>query len=87
MALHYEDPHWWHDPATNQFLFWRGGPIEEGADVVLPHPNVIGLPLAAARLLIPLLDESGLVVPRMDVQSRDPDLKIIHRLLDIVERP
>ena len=38
------------------------------------------------RQLIPVLEASGLIVPRLDERLRTEDLKITHRLLDLLEK-
>lgn len=39
-----------------------------------------------ARQLVPLLESSGAISPHLDERLRAEDLKITHRLLDLLER-
>ena len=39
-----------------------------------------------ARMLITAMDEGGWIKPRLDERLRVEDLKITHRLLDIIEK-
>lgn len=41
---------------------------------------------SAVRQLIPLLEDSGAINPRLDERLRAEDLKITHRLLDLLEK-
>jgi hypothetical protein len=78
---------WERDAALRGFRFIPPGDYEELAYVnpsELDGAKFIGD--TEARLLIPLLENSGLLMPRLDERLRSEDLKITHRLLDIIQK-
>jgi hypothetical protein len=46
----------------------------------------IAIPGEHFHELAKVMEEHGLFVPKMTQATRDPDLKIIHRLIDIIEK-
>ena len=54
------------------------GPKEEDYDVIIPTHYI--------PELIHYLTEQGYIKPQLSKESREEDLKIIHRLLDIAEK-
>lgn len=71
-----KDRFWVRSLAKRAFLL-----VAEGTEKVLKE-----LPDEEVEDLIVLLRELKLIKPMMDADSRAEDLKIIHRLLDIMEK-
>lgn len=76
------DGHWYEDPSIRGFVYIAPGLYEEG---VVPEPTLT-LPMRAAQELVPLLEQAGLIKPRLDERLRVEDLKITHRLIDLLEK-
>ena len=49
-----------------------------------PEDTVVSIQETDVFLLIKALDEAGWIKPRLDERLRTEDLKIIHRLLDLL---
>jgi len=73
---------WWLDLPWRSWNYTPAGYYEEGVELE-PTITVDG---EAVRQLISALDEAGWIVPRLDVRLREEDLKITHRLLDLLEK-
>ena len=71
--------HWWYDPASRAFEHVPAGNYEDPGAAITPDMTI------AANLVPSLIEtamEQGLLPAK--AQSRVEDLKIIHRLLDIM---
>ena len=73
---------WVYDPRWASWTLYRAGDyapmVETEPDLALTNEDI--------EVLIRTLDESGFIKPRLDDKLRQDDLKITHRLLDIVDR-
>ena len=81
-VLYYRRAVWFRDFASASLCYIPAGVYEPG---VAAEPT-IAIPDDALRSLVEALDELGLIKPRLDERLRAEDLKITHRLLDIIER-
>lgn len=72
---------WYYDPRFGAWLHFPAGFFEEG---VAPEPDV-ELKDEDSRSLVVALDEAGWIQPRLDTRLREEDLRITHRLLDVIE--
>lgn len=81
MTTHHTDGRWLYNMRHDAYQYIEAGYYEDGVE----PPIAKTLSRREALQLVPLLEEDGLIVPRMDNQSRAEDLKIAHRLLDILE--
>jgi len=72
---------WYRDIALDALCFSLPGFYDE---LEYPQPVVI-VPGDAIPALITVLDELGYIKPRLDERLRDEDLKITHRVLDLLE--
>ena len=80
----YFPPGWFYDMAWRSWRFRKGGVFEPG---LVPDPEVtIDIQDTEVELLIKALDEAGGIKPRLDERLRVEDLKITHRLLDLLEK-
>lgn len=68
-------------PEVMGFAYIRGGEYEIDQSI---EPDLV-LTDRQLHTLIPVLNEYGWITPTMDKQSREADLNIIGRLLDVVE--
>ena len=89
MKVHYDGG--WHfrlEIGGGCFVFVPAGDYEEigswEALEEMPEGTLV-LNQSQARKLIPVLEEEGFLKPRLDERLRIEDLKITHRLLDIIE--
>jgi len=73
---------WWLDRPFDEWRYSEAGYYDAG----VVRPATIALPGDATRQLITALDEAGWIVPRLDERLREEDLKITHRLIDLLER-
>ena len=76
------DGGWYYDPAMRAFAYIDPGDYEPG---VSPEPTK-WLDFREATQLIPVLEAEGYLKPRLDDRLRAEDLKIMHRLMDMLER-
>lgn len=81
MTQVYREDVWWQDPLTNSLAYYRAGLYEEGEE----QEPTLRVPLRSLPKLVQWLDENGYIKPRLDAQLREEDLKITHRLLDLLE--
>lgn len=80
----YFPPAWFYDMSFRAWRFRTGGMFEPGLE---PDPEVtIDIQDKEIELLIKALDEAGWIKPRLDERLRTEDLKITHRLLDLLEK-
>ena len=81
----YVNGHWFEDFARAAWVYVRAGYYEEG--VQIPN-NAVEHTISdvVIRQLIKALDEAGWIKPRLDERLRTEDLKITHRLLDLLEK-
>lgn len=75
------EAHWYMDHSLRAFCYVPPGDYDEGVSI---DPSII-VPWKAALALIPELEAEGLLKPKLDQSLRTEDLKITHRLLDIIE--
>ncbi len=79
--MRFYDGHWFQDYSRRGFAYIAPGTYEEGT---IPEPSSF-LSWQEAMQLIPVLEEAGLIKPRLDERLRTEDLKITHRLIDLLE--
>lgn len=84
MAKLYEKPFWFRDMARQGVFHWPGGEIKEFETVPLDKCTFLGS--EDINSLIKFLYEEGSLNHLFKFESREPDLKITHRLLDIIEK-
>lgn len=78
----YVEPQWFRDHG-GRLCYWRGGPVEPGA--MWDMDNCIVIDYRMVNQLIPFLKDQGLLSGLMDSTNREDDVKIIHRLIDLLE--
>jgi hypothetical protein len=79
----YREGHWFVDASLAGFLYAPAGYYEVNIE-----PDKTGwlyITFEQVRQLIPFLDEQGFIKPRLDERLRNEDLKITHRLLDLLD--
>lgn len=72
---------WYFDASRRAWCLTKAGPRYTGG---VPE-IVMELNQEEVRKLVSALDEAGWIKPRLDERLRVEDLKITHRLLDIIE--
>lgn len=82
MAKRHFEGGWVRDPSFRGFAYYPAGFYEEAQH---PAPELV-LTDQMIRQLVPVIELEGFIRPFIDRQSREDDLKIVHRLLDIVEK-
>ena len=84
--LVWREGYWFYDIDYLAYRHRRAGHYDPS---VIPGPETIDVTLPTdidMSGLVRLLEESGYIKPRLDERLRTEDLKITHRLLDIMER-
>lgn len=77
------DGRWLYDP-SGWWKYLRPGYYDPAAvPAAEDFQHTVGL--REMLQLIPRLDEEGFIKPRLDERLRSEDLKITHRLLDIIQ--
>ncbi len=84
-AMRYYEGHWFFNVSYLEWHYIAPGNYEEG---VQHQAGDIAIRISepVAQQLIRALDEGGHIKPRLDERLRAEDLKITHRLLDIIEK-
>lgn len=76
---------WYLSECYDAWFYRRPGYYEPSLE--LPDDSIEHkIDSSAIRQLIQALDEAGWIKPRLDERLRAEDLKITHRLLDIIEK-
>ena len=76
------DSHWYYDNARDAWVMTCGR-----AYLFTEKPDELyAIQASEIHKLIKALDEQGWIKPRLDERLRQEDLKITHRLLDLLER-
>jgi len=73
---------WWYNYSLASWCYRQAGYY----DPSIACDAAIQVSDDAVRQLITALDEAGWIVPRLDERLRTEDLKITHRLLDVIEK-
>ena len=73
---------WYREIRSAELCYVAPGFYEEG---VIIQPTIC-IPDEALPALITVLDELGYIKPRLDERLRAEDLKITHRVLDLLDR-
>lgn len=81
----YVEPHWIVDYPTAQIRHFQGGYLTPGEVIPASMYDVI-IPSYYIPELVQFLTDKGYVKPTMTNGSREEDLKIVHRLLDLMEK-
>ncbi len=77
----YRQARWYFDP-RGDWILTKAGDYEEGAAADVD----LRLRMEDTHMLIAALDEQGWIKPRLDERLREEDLKITHRLIDLLEK-
>ena len=80
----YREPQWIADNAFGDIRHFKGGEVEPNTEISKDMYDVI-IPRHGIPALVAFLSENGYIKPIMDNQSRGEDLKIVHRLIDVIE--
>ena len=75
---------WLGDASQGGYLYQPSGYYEIG--VLADRSGWLYVSDAQARDFIPVLEDGGFIKPRLDERLRVEDLKITHRLLDLLEK-
>ena len=76
------DSHWFFDYSRNEWVLT--GP---GAYLIAEQPEItLTISAKDVEALIRKLDEAGWIKPRLDERLRTEDLKITHRLMDLLDK-
>jgi len=85
MEERWHDGHWFHDMSLDSWCYLKPGYYEVGA-MKSPDDFLHQITPSEVYSLIRKLDEEGWIKPRLDERLRTEDLKITHRLLDLLEK-
>jgi len=81
----YIEPKWVIDITIGTISHFKGGNYESLVQLQEDDYDIV-IPQYYIPELIQLLTEKGYIKPQMSKESREEDIKIIHRLLDVVEK-
>jgi hypothetical protein len=79
----YHEGHWFFDYSHGGWFYMPEGYYEMNAEP--DRSDWIFLRPEKAEKLIRTMDEQGFIKPRLDERLRSQDLKITHRLLDLLD--
>jgi hypothetical protein len=81
----WHEGHWFEDIACHMWRYVKPGEYEAG--VSLPDDACShAVTFTEMKILIECLDGSGWLRPRLDDKARQDDLKVVHRLIDLLEK-
>ena len=83
----YREGHWYSDLSRRSIVYVPAGVYE--VDVTYTdeeRERWIYIPCEFLTSLAEFLDKEGYIKPRLDTRLREEDLKITHRLLDLLEK-
>jgi len=81
----WHDGHWFFDTSLNSWCYLRPGYYEPGI-VPTAEDFLHQIPDREIETLIRELDTHGWIKPRLDERLRSEDLKIRHRLIDLLDK-
>lgn len=82
MANIFYPSRWYNEVPFREWVLTKAGHYEEGT-----KPDIeLRVSAEDMQMLIHALDEAGWIKPRLDERLRAEDLKITHRLLDLLEK-
>lgn len=73
---------WYFNPRWAHWELHRAGEYEEAVE----HTADVTLSIEDTETLIAALNDAGWIKPRLDDKVRQDDLKVTHRLIDIVDK-
>ena len=79
----YHPPRWFDIPAHASIYYWPGGNLKPGVQIPLDKCKCIRR--VELQTLLPFLFDQGYLNTFLTKQSRDEDLKITHRILNVLE--
>ncbi|MFC1924258.1 hypothetical protein ACFLXA_02710 [Chloroflexota bacterium] len=79
------EPRWYQSESHDEWWHFKGG-WKEPCTQITDDDIDIRIPSMYLHGLIKALDEQGYIKPRLDERLRTEDLKITHRLLDVIEK-
>jgi hypothetical protein len=82
---YYHDSHWVEHFDSDSIVLIRAGYRAVG-QMFTQDDYVTEIPMRELPSLVKFLDEHGFIKPRLDERLRVEDLKITHRLLDLLEK-
>lgn len=82
MTQRYFEGGWYREPALRGFGYLKAGYYEEGTE---PEHDVV-LTDQMLLQLVPVLEQYQFITPRIDDRGRAEDLKITHRLIDLLDK-
>lgn len=86
MSKVYISPRWWYSAVDARLNYWPGGEGEPGTAMDPNQEGSISIPANALHTLLPFLFEQGFLNTFLTKQSREEDLKITHRVLDLLDK-
>ena len=84
MTTVYRKGSWWFSPMLRAFHYVPAGNYEQGVD--LSEFVSLTIDWSEAMDLVPELERYGLLQPRMDEKLHVEDLKVTHRLIDLLDK-
>ena len=79
---YFDDGHWWHDVSLRSWVYTESGYYDIGVQC---EPKYV-IDSKAIAELVATLDKEGWIKPRLDERLRVEDLKITHRLIDLLNK-
>ena len=76
---------WQYDAFARELIYIEPHERQEGTMIDRRHVTIV-IPGEHFHELAHVMEEHGLFVPKMTQATREPDLKIINRLMDIIEK-
>lgn len=81
---YYKNAAWYYEISTQDFVFFPGGYLEPG--IINEDKDLLRIDSHLADMLITFMDKEGLLPIKISQESRTEDLKIVHRLIDLMDK-
>jgi len=82
MTKRHMEAQWITDNMHAEIMYWPGGDVEPGTRI--PRDKCIVITQFAIHSLLPFLFDNGYLNAFLTKNSREEDLKVTHRVLDIL---
>jgi len=83
---YWSDGKWMYRREWDEWIYRKPGMYDPSIMLDYKDESFIRVQADAIARLIPELEAEGWLKPRLDDRIRNEDLKIIHRLMDLLER-
>ena len=86
MTERWRDGRWIYEPMWGALRYIPSGMYEDDVAIETFPPDTVTIHRDLIPSLVAALEQNGYITPRLDDRLRAEDLKITHRLLDVIDK-